>query len=101
MYIGRTNPNTQENDVRGLVHEHTKTDSTDGIALLEVEVIAELKDHMGGVNSQGWRVTAPYTHKEELMKESSWPSGWTFHQYFPPRKEKSPVSLLKPGIKLA
>ena len=101
MYIGRTHPDTSEEDIRGLVKENTMTDSSDGVELIDVEVVAELKDQHGKISSKGWRVSVKYPDKEIMMKESSWPAGWTFRQYFPPKKQKQSVGLYKPGLKVA
>ena len=101
MYVSRTHPDTSEEDIRGLVKENTVTDSTDGVELVDVEVIAELKDQHGKVVSKGWRVTFPYPDKEIMLKDSAWPVGWNFRQYFPPKKQKQAVELYKPGVKLA
>ena len=101
MYVSRTHPDTSEDDIRGLVKENTATDSSGGVELVDVEVIAELKDQRGKVISKGWRVTFPYPDKETMEKKSAWPPGWNFRQYFPPRKQKQPIELLKPGVKIA
>lgn len=101
MFIGRTHPDTTESDIRELVVENTTTHESDGVKLQNVECISELKDDNGEMISKGWKVTMDNNDKEIMMKSSSWPVGWSFRQYFPPKPQRKPVTLYKAGLSLA
>lgn len=98
MFVGRTHPDTTESDIRELVIENTITEDTDGVKLENVDFISELKDDKDRIISKGWRVSMSYNDKEIMMKESSWPAGWSFRQYYAPRQKPE---LYKAGVKLA
>ena len=99
MFVGRTHPETTESDIRELVVENTLSDTSEGVKLENVECISELKDDDGKILTKGWKVSMNFSDKDRMMQESSWPAGWSFRQYFPPKRK--PVELYKPGVKLA
>ena len=72
----------------------------DGVELTTVEVLKEMKDDSDRVTSKCWKVTFPNSDKEVMMKESSWPAGWTYRRYFPARQQQQQrdVPLYKPGV---
>ena len=87
MYVGRTHPDTTEEDIRGLVQEYTKSvDQSEGVSVIDVDLLKEMKDQKERIVSKCWRVTFPFADKEKMMEGSSWPVGWTYRQYFPPRQ---------------
>ena len=98
MYIGRTHPDTTAEDIKGVVKEYTSRDDAVAVELNIVEVINEVKDNRDRVISKSWRVTFPFEEKERMMQDSAWPDVWTWRQYFPPRKPKQQISLIKPGL---
>ena len=53
MFVGRTHPQTTENDIRELVVENTLSDSSEGVKLENVECISELKDDDGKLLTKG------------------------------------------------
>ena len=101
MFVGRTHPDTTEEDICELVVQNTIAGESEGVKLENVEVISELKDDNGKLLSKGWKVSMNYSDKDLMMKDSSQPAGWTFRQYFPPKQHKKPVVLYKPGISVA
>ena len=78
MFVGRTHPETTEADIRELVIENTATDESEGVTLENIDCISELKDDNDRLISKGWRVSMNYSDKETMLKESSWPAGWSF-----------------------
>ena len=87
MYVGRTHPDTTEEDIRGLVQDYTKdTDRPDGVSVIDVDLLKEMKDQNDRIVSKCWRVTVAFTDKDKMMEASSWPAGWTYRQYFLPRQ---------------
>ena len=102
MYVGRTHPETTEDDIIGLIKNNTATDDNDeGVKLNIVEVINEAKDKAGRIVSKSWRVSFSFSDKEIMLQETSWPAGWIFRQYFPPREPKKnskKIPLYKSGV---
>ena len=87
MYVGRTHPETTEEDIRSLVIDYTKSeDKPDGVIVSDVDILAEMKDQRERVVSKCWCISFPFADKELMMQASSWPAGWTYRQYFPSRK---------------
>ena len=96
MYVGRTHPETTEEDIRAVLNDYTKSDQKEnGVEIIDVDLLAEMKDTKERVISKCWRVTFPFADKEIMMAGSSWPAGWTYRQYFPPRKPKQAIQLYK------
>ena len=98
MYVGRTHPDTSEDDIIGLVAELTSCENVDGVVLSTVDVINEVKDKQNRIISKSWRVTFPFSENDRMLQDSAWPAGWTYRQYFPAKKQKKQISLIKPGV---
>ena len=65
-----------------------------------MELLKELKDENERVISKCWKVSFPDSDKDVMMKEESWPAGWTFRRFFPSRQQRQSreVPLYRPGV---
>ena len=100
MYVGRTHPDTTEDDIKQLVKQLTASDGNDGVELTSVELLKEMKDESERVTSKCWKVIFPDGDKEVMMKESSWPRGWTYRRFYPgrPQQQKKDIPLYKAEV---
>ena len=65
--MGRTHPETSEEDMKAIFLDNTASYPLDGVVLSIVEVINTPKDNNGRDISKSWRVTFPFEHKERMM----------------------------------
>ena len=94
MYVGRTHPDTTEDDIKSLVKEYTTTgERQDGVILTAVEVLKEMTDTSGRVISKCWKVSFPDSDKDVMMEGSSWPAGWTYRRFFAGRQQQKDIPL--------